>query len=254
MRWFFLAFFEGSIYSNKLKMSTSISVSLPHDLSKKPENGFPVLYLLHGLFDNHSDFARNTNIDRCAGERGIAVIMPEVQKSYYTDMVYGLDYFSYVSDELPKLCREMFGLSKRREDTFAAGISMGGYGALKCALKRPDVFSACAGISGAIDMERRALDCKSRPEMRCAFGDPAIFSKDNDIFELAKSIAQNNLKQRFYICCGTDDSMLAESRRFKEKLNELNIELTYKESRGGHEWAYWDSVLPQVLDFFTERI
>lgn len=234
-------------------MSTSISVSLPHDLSKKPENGFPVLYLLHGLFDNHSDFGRKTNIDRYAGEHGIAVIMPEVQKSYYTDMVYGLDYFSYVSDELPKLCSEMFGLSNRREDTFVAGVSMGGYGALKCALKRPDIFSGCASMSGAVDMEIRASDFKNRPEMRCAFGNPAIFSKDDNLFELAEN-KPNNLKQRFFICCGTEDSILNESRRFKEKLNKLNIELTYKESQGGHDWAYWDSVLPQVLDFFAERI
>lgn len=196
---------------------------------------------------------RKTNIDRYAAERGIAVIMPEVQKSYYTDMVYGFDYFSYVSDELPKLCRKMFGLSPRREDTFVAGVSMGGYGALKCALKRPDVFSACAGVSGAIDIKSRVLDFKNRPEMRCAFGNPAIFSSDDDLFELAKKATHNNLKQRFFICCGTEDSKLCESRRFKDTLKGLNIDSTYEESRGGHDWAYWESVLPQVLDFFIER-
>lgn len=248
-----MAFFEGSVYSEKLKIETSLSVSLPHDTSNAPENGFPALYFLHGLFDNHSDFARKTNIDRYASERGIAVIMPEVQKSYYADMAYGLDYFSYVSDELPKLCRKMFGLSKSREDTFVAGISMGGYGALKCALKRPDVFSACAGVSGALDMEVRAADFKNRPEMRCAFGNPAIFSKDDDLFELAKKASQSSLKQRFFICCGTEDPKLSESRRFSGALKKLSMESTYKESNGGHDWAYWESVMPQVLDFFTER-
>lgn len=248
-----MALFEGSIYSNELSMNTGIAVSLPNDACKRPEQGFPVLFLLHGLSDDHTAWVRRTNIDRYAQERGLAVVMPEVQRSYYTDMEYGLRYFSYVSEELPRLCREMFGLSARREDCFAAGISMGGYGALKCVLRRPDRFSACAGISGAVDIKKRAEDYRNRPEMRCAFGNPAVLNERDDLFVLAKGFsAAPEQCPKIFLCCGTEDSMLTENRQFKKYLEECGIRHEFHESPGKHDWAYWESVLPQVLDFFLK--
>lgn len=97
-----------------------------------------MLYLLHGLSDNHSCWLRRTAVDRYAEEYGIAVVMPEVQRSFYCDMAHGPAYFTYIADELPQICQRLFRLSDKREDTFIAGNSMGGYGALKAALSRPE--------------------------------------------------------------------------------------------------------------------
>lgn len=246
-----MALFEGSIFSHTLKMNTCIWVSLPNDISKRPNGGFPVLYLLHGLPDDHTVWVRRTNIDRYASERGLAVVMPEVHRSYYTDMVYGLNYFTYISNELPEICREMFGLSKRREDTFVAGVSMGGYGALKCALRCPDIFSACAGISGAVNVKRRADDFQNRMEMRCAFGDPAKLSENDDLFALARKLQDN--PARIFLCCGTEDLMLGENRNFKKTLDDCGIKNEYHEAPGRHDWTYWEKVLPQVVDFFIKK-
>jgi S-formylglutathione hydrolase FrmB len=246
-----VAFFEGSIYSKVMQMSTSISVSLPNDICERPKGGFPVLYLLHGLFDDHTAWARRTNIDRYAGEHGLAVVMPEVQRSFYTDMEYGFPYFTYISDELPKLCREMFGFSPERKDTFVAGLSMGGYGALKCGLRRPDVFSACAGISSVVDLKSRVGDYINRPDMRNAFGDPAILPDQDDLFLLVDKLAALSCENRprIFLCCGTEDAMLEENRSLKDIFENLGIKNECHEASGGHEWTYWEKVLPQVLDF-----
>jgi putative tributyrin esterase len=251
-----VAFFDGSIYAHTLKMNTSISVLLPDDTQARPKDGFHVLYLLHGLFDNRSAWVRNTTVTRYAEENGIALIMPEVQRSYYTDMRYGYNYFTYVSDELPRLCREMFGLSERREKTFVAGISMGGYGALKCGLRRPDVFSACAGLSAATDIKKRAADYKNRPDMCNAFGEPAVVSGDDDLFGLAckAGTLPDDKRAAVLMCCGTEDTRLEENRALKSALEQNGVDLTYCEEQGGHDWQYWARILPQMFDFFSTRL
>ena len=133
--------FDGSIFSCALGMTTSLRISLPDRFLIEQESAaLPVLYLLHGLSDDHTAWSRRTSVERYAESAGIAVVMPEVQRSFYTDMVYGLRYFTYIAEELPALCRRLFPLSERREDTFIAGNSMGGYGALKAALRFPERF------------------------------------------------------------------------------------------------------------------
>ena len=118
-----MAQFDGTVYSASLGMMTAIAVSLPAEGREQP-GGLPVLYLLHGLSDNHSCWLRRTAVDRYAEEYGIAVVMPEVQRSFYCDMAHGPAYFTYIADELPQICQRLFRLSDKREDTFIAGNSM----------------------------------------------------------------------------------------------------------------------------------
>ena len=93
-------------------------------------DAYPTLYLLHGMSDDYTIWERRTSIERYASEKGIAVVMPDGDLSWYTDMKYGGRYFTFMSDELPAVCRDFFPkMSDKREDTFVAGLSMGGYGA-----------------------------------------------------------------------------------------------------------------------------
>lgn len=130
-----MALFAGSLYAESLGMNTGVTVSLPGERRDRTGD-MPVLYLLHGLSDDHTSWVRRTDIDRYAEEWGVAVIMPEVQRSFYCDMTNGPRYFTYIVDELPALCQRLFRVSARREDNFVAGLSMGGYGAMKAALSR----------------------------------------------------------------------------------------------------------------------
>ncbi len=112
----------------------------------------PTLYLLHGLSDDDSIWLRRTSIERYVADLGIAVVMPQVHRSFYTDMAEGGRYWTFISEELPTLARSFFPLSHQREDNFVAGLSMGGYGAFKLALRKPEQYAAAASLSGALDM------------------------------------------------------------------------------------------------------
>lgn len=111
------------------------------------------VYLLHGMSDDHTIWQRRTSIERYASKLGIAVVMPCTHLGFYTDTTYGMNYWTFISDELPKICREFFPqMSDKREDTLAAGLSMGGYGAWKLGLGASDTFGAAAALSGALDI------------------------------------------------------------------------------------------------------
>ena len=112
----------------------------------------PVVYLLHGLSDDHTMWCRRTSAERYADKYGIALIMPNADRSFYTDMKYGGKYYSYISDELVEYTRDLFHLSHKREKNFMCGLSMGGYGALKIAFKNPEKYEAVAAFSAVADI------------------------------------------------------------------------------------------------------
>ena len=85
----------------------------------------PVLYLLHGLSDDDTTWLRRTSIERYVASLGLAVVMPQVHRSFYTDEALGGRYWSFLSEELPALVSTFFRVSERRSDTFVAGLSMG---------------------------------------------------------------------------------------------------------------------------------
>jgi putative tributyrin esterase len=96
-----------------------------------------------------------SSIERYAQENNLAVIMPSVDRSWYTNTAYGANYFDFITEELPELCHKAFGgLSEKREDNIIAGLSMGGYGAVKTALTYPEKYGACIALSGAFDITR----------------------------------------------------------------------------------------------------
>ena len=137
-----------NIFSDTIGMMTGVNVIIPENSKEPPA----VLYLLHGLSDDQSAWTRRTSIERYVGDKNLAVIMPTTYRGYYTDMANGYRYWTYISEELPEKMRRIFRLSSEREKTFAAGLSMGGYGALKLGLRQPERFAAVAGFSSAAAM------------------------------------------------------------------------------------------------------
>src|SRR5687768_1122020 len=151
-----MAFFDCHFFSDTLAMTVSAYVLVPQSSVKQIglESGparatYPTLYLLHGLSDDHTIWMRRTSIERYAAAKNIAVVMPAVGRSFYQNMASGPQYWTFLSEELPRLMRQFFPLSPAREDNFAAGLSMGGYGALRLGLAHPDRFAAAASLSGA---------------------------------------------------------------------------------------------------------
>lgn len=230
-------------------MASSITVILPQE--RKRERNYPVLYLLHGLSDDHTIWTRRTSIERYADQYGIAVVMPEVHRSFYADMKQGLKYWTYISEELPELVRSFFPISDRREDNFVAGLSMGGYGAFKVGLNHPERYAAAASLSGALDMGYwNRPDIYGELEYRMAFGDPSEYQgSENDVFHQASLLAQSGKALKLYQCCGTEDFLYADNQRFLEHARSLGLDLTYEEEPGGHSWEYWDMKIKRVLSW-----
>jgi putative tributyrin esterase len=257
-----MALIQCDFRSDVLDLSTSMVVILPHPESSQGgrRRKYPTLYLLHGLSDDHTIWQRRTSIERYVESLGLAVVMPSVHRSFYTDMARGYRYWTFVSEELPALARSFFPLSDARKDNFVAGLSMGGYGAFKLALSYPDRYAAAASLSGALDIVRTAKgededdDDDWRDEMRRIFGNPKkVAGSDNDLFHLARRAARLKVRPRLYQCCGTEDFLYQDNVRFKELAESLGLDLTYEEGPGEHEWGYWDQQIQSVLAWLPLR-
>src|SRR5258705_10079650 len=135
-----MAHIRCDFFSDVLGLSTSMTVILPQrtqaQIGLSGAAGAeppPVLYLLHGLSDDDTIWLRRTSIERYVAPLGLAVIMPQLQRSFSLDEAHGNRYWTFLSDELPAIVESFFRVSHRREDTFVAGLSMGGYAAMKWA-------------------------------------------------------------------------------------------------------------------------
>ncbi|TYP79447.1 alpha/beta hydrolase [Paenibacillus methanolicus] len=253
-----MALMQCDFYSETLGVSVSMNVILPQRTTTQigmasassGEARHPVLYLLHGLSDDHTIWLRRTSIERYVASLGIAVVMPAVGRSFYANMKQGYNYWDFISEELPALARSFFPISDKREDNFAAGLSMGGYGAFKLALSHPDRFTAAASLSGALDA--RFFIEQNKEEASRIFGSASDFNgSGNDLFELAKQRAAegNDRLPLLYQCCGTEDFLYDDNARFRDEALELGLPLTYEEGPGEHEWGYWDRQIQRVLNW-----
>ena len=238
-----MAFLEVKIYSEALGMQTSVNVIIPERGGDPAGPGFKCLYLLHGLSDDETIWMRRTSVERYADRYGICVVMPRADKSFYTDMKYGPRYYTYVAKELPCIIRNMFRVSARREDNFVAGLSMGGYGALKIALRESDAFCAGAGLSSAVDTEWWAVNI---PEI---YGEKPQIPPQDDLLRLAEAKSCDENRPKLFVAVGTEDGLLEQNRRLKAVLEKYNYNLVYRESPGNHNWEFWDEYIQYVLEW-----
>jgi putative tributyrin esterase len=249
-------------FSDSLALSTSMTVLLPQrtttqiGMAGAASDGPPsVLYLLHGLSDDDTIWLRRTSIERYVAPLGLAVVMPQVHRSFYTDEVYGGRYWTFLSEELPALVGSWFQVSQRREDTFVAGLSMGGYGALKWALRQPEHVAAAASLSGAVHVARlragRVRQEDPRMFERC-YGDRSPAGTDDDLLALLGRADPTSLPA-LYVCCGEQDALIGDNRAFVEACGAASVPVTSSFGAGEHDWAYWDARIQDVLAWLPLR-
>jgi len=239
--------------SDVLGMTSSLLVALPDSAKyRRSRRKYACLFLLHGLGDDESIWQRRTSIERYLDELDLrlAVVMPCGHRSFYSDMKSGLKYWTYLSREVPAVARHFLPISEKREDAFAAGNSMGGYGAFKLALRCPDRFAAAASLSGALDMAHRVEDPKnSIADFSLIYGDPVrVRNTDDDLLALlAKRRWSTPAAPQFYQCCGVSDFLYQDNLRFRDAAKKCGLKLTYEEGPGDHDWGYWDQQIKRVL-------
>jgi putative tributyrin esterase len=270
-----MALIHLNFFSEVLGLSCSLDVILPDEARDAGPGGklagkrFPVLWLLHGMGDDHTIWQRRTSIERYVAPLGLAVVMPSVELSYYANMAHGLRYFDYVAEELPQVCRGCFPLSEKREDNFVAGLSMGGYGALKTGLSFPGRYAAIGCLSAGnfpagpknpgLSKARKGSPAGDIPMN--AFGVAGagsvldceeLLGTENDCFFLLdRAIAAGGPVPRVFHACGAQDFLIENVRRtrdyFQARADRFRYE--YHEARGIHSWDFWDEWIRKFLDF-----
>ncbi len=253
-----MALIRCDFFSEALAVGTSMTVLLPQPgggqigVDGRSAGGPPpVLYLLHGLTDDDTAWTRYTSIERYAAAKGLAVVMPQVHRSFYADEAYGMKFWTFLSAKLPEVVSTFFRVSTRRADTFVAGLSMGGYGAVKWALRQPERFAAAASLSGALDVAHLQRYDR-RPHMReltaRVFAGRDVAGSPDDLLHLVATTDPGTLP-RLMLRCGTEDHLVAQNERFVAACREHGVALDSGFGPGAHEWGYWDTEIRTVLDW-----
>jgi S-formylglutathione hydrolase FrmB len=256
---------RGNVYSEVLHLYTGINVLAPDQ--HQEEGAYRVCYLFHGLHNDQNSWIDSTLLNIFAKDYNVLFVMPGVGRSFYADMKHGYNYFTYVSEELPVISKKIFNISAKREDTAVIGCSMGGYGALKCALTKPDQYGFCGAISPAclfIDEHLNGLRKNTDlwlktggPEaeailrdFQAVFGEELAYTEGDEIIKLARKIASRTIQPKIYAACGTEDNLRKENSRFKEQIEKLNLDYIYEEWAGAHDWQFFNDALKKSLQIW----
>lgn len=260
-----MALIQVNFLSKSLMRTVPMNVILPVDkmvfpgMPVREDKPYKTLYLLHGVFGNYTDWLSGTNIQRWAEENDLAVVMPSGDNMFYVDNPGVNNYYGeFIGKELVEITRKMFPLSNKREDTYIAGLSMGGYGALRNGLKYHETFGCIAGLSSALiidGIENRTNDVpffiESRSYAEGCFGDLSkVAESDKNPKWLAKKLAEEKADiPKIYMACGQDDFLLGANEDFKNYLEELGVEATFEVGPGAHEWDFWNTYIKKVIEW-----
>lgn len=260
-----MAFIQMNLLAKSLMRTVPVNVILPADkmvlpgMSEREEKPYKTLYLLHGIFGNYTDWVCGSRIQRYAEENDLVVVMPSGDNAYYVDQPTANNFYGkFIGEELVALTRKMFPLSRKREDTFIGGLSMGGYGAVRNGLKYSDTFGCIVCLSGALHVEEMAARTKddgffieSKSFAEACFGDLSkLLNSDMDPRHLVKQLKQRGKDlPKIYMACGDKDSLLAVNKDMAAFLEKQGADVTFEVGPGAHEWDFWDTYIKKAIDW-----
>lgn len=259
-----MAFMHCNFYSQALKSMTDIGVLIPSPEAGeeyfRPGIKFQTLYAFHGAYGGWPDWLYKSNMEHWAQKNKLAVVMPSAGNGFYQDMCHGERYLEFVTEELIAFAQTVFPLSPKREDNFTGGLSMGGYGALKAALSKPEQFSCAVSISGALDVAALFKDIRRGEEpdpfrLWDIFEDPNhLEGTDADIFHLIKTLkSEGRPLPNMFLSCGTEDFLYRVNTGARDKLKALGVDLHYEEHPGKHDWNYFSPNMERALGWLPLR-
>lgn len=259
-------------YSFSLKHTVEINIIIPTPEGNEQitdsevlnsysyKKGLPVVYLLHGAYGNFSSWIRFSNIERYAQQHHCAVVMASADNSFYQNMNHGNAYYTFFTKELPAFITNIFPVSPKREDTYIAGFSMGGYGAWYLSLSNPEIYSKAASMSGALDIaqlydESAKGNLESPFSWEDIFADPTnLTGSDYDLFELYRRCAASGNIPELYQACGTEDFLYPMNRSVRDRFKKMGADYVYDEGPGGHNWDFWDQYIRNILSWMFNRV
>jgi len=249
-----MAKFQCNVISYTLRRTVDITVIVPTPTipesmgmggivpAHTPKAPYPVLYLLHGMGNNHATWSGYTNVEFYAEERNIAVVMISGENKAYVNGPSGDKFFEFISGELVDFVTGMFPVSKRPEDTYIAGLSMGGYGTLVHALNFPERFCAFGPLSAAISIKPGFMSGEDNDDDSDPRFDPLAL--------IEKLAAEGKKFPKCYLACGKKDFLYEANLKFRDRLIELGCDVTWDETEEhGHEWRFWNLEIERFLDW-----
>ena len=256
-----MALLQIQFFSAALNVASTVNVIMPEANQgigmgvSRDERPPKVLYLLHGYSDDHSIWMRRTSVERYAANHNLAVVMPAVNHSFYCNEAYGEKYWDYVSDELPDTMHRFLRLSRRPEDTYVAGLSMGGYGAMRLALTYPERFAGAGSFSGTADLSGILYQRHRGTELDRVFGDrKEIKGSEYDTFFLMEKNAGAPHKPWLYVSCGTKDFLFEQHRAFVPALRKNGWDvMSHEEPDAVHEWGFWDEQIKAFIELIYAK-
>lgn len=216
-----------------------------------PGTKLPVVYLLHGGGGNFRNWSNYSDVARFA-EHKLILVMPDGDESYYTNSAERSQdrYEDYIVHDLIADVESRFPVASGRENRAIAGLSMGGFGAVKLALKHPDLLAFAGGLSSALDVPSRPFSIKRIGQWghhASIFGPPGSATRhDNDPFVLARS-ADPAKTPYLFLTCGDEEGLLAANRSFAKLLEERGFKYEFHVVPGGHDWGQWDARLDELF-------
>jgi len=230
--------------SKYLQNQIGVQAILPDFI--KNNDKLPVIWLLHGLGDNGTVWQRKTQLEQLVSEKHVAVIMPNMNRSFYTNMVYGEKYWDYLIKELIPQMQNYLPISRDASSNYLVGNSMGGYGVLKLAFKYPKSFSAVAAISPVTDL---SVVPGIMPDYKSIFGDE-LMDKKYQLKEMAEAQTHNLNNMSWYLSIGDDDFMKAPCDDFVNfMIEDLSIQVNYDTTSGNHDWDFWNKQIDKVINW-----
>ena len=237
-----------SFHSEALERTVPLRALVP--LEDAPRVPMPAMYLLHGLYGSEQDWFQYTRVMLWARAKGLAVFCPAGENGFYVNQAdTGEAYMRYVGEELPAFTRRLFPLSSRREDTFIAGLSMGGYGALNAGLTYPETFGKVAALSAALRpwkrMDKPQGGCVQRPAYA-----RALFGQDTEPWDTLTLARQCGARApELWLSCGAQDDLLEENIALVDGLRQAGIPAHFDQPPGAHNWDFWDREIQRVIDW-----
>lgn len=261
-----MALLNVSFFSPTLRRTVPVTVMLPTDKQLPGEPGYQkaapykTLYLLHGAFGSCFDWLSGTRVRPLAQNANLCVVMPSGENKFYADSKISGDYYgTFITKDLVEFIEATFPVSKKREDRFIGGLSMGGFGAMVNGLRHPETFGAICAMSSAFLKARilQSVDDKGKDLFTCTeyktmFGLDDVKDFEGGIHDyeaLARKVAKRSKKPDLYICCGTEDHLIDVNHDFRDLVTDLGFNVTYEEWEGEHNWKFWDESIEKIINW-----
>lgn len=244
-----MPFCELRYFSDALGMNTAANVILPDPKLAAP---YAVMLLLHGLSDDHTAWVRRSSIERYVEGLPLMVVMPNGGRGFYCDALQGFAYNKAIAFELVEIVKNFFPTSGQ---WCVAGLSMGGYGAVRLALDRPELFQSATALSAALDfghLNRLEANDPRIEEFSRIVGDHPK-GGPNDLYAKLEALDPTQIPA-LRIDCGTEDFLIESNRRYHAFLQQHGVEHEYIERPGAHTWEYWDATIQPAIEFHRRHL